>query len=135
MELTGFEYERLIVQTLVELAEQRGIKAAPLARTAWPEYVDGATKWRKIRNGDPPQELAVRDAHDLAKVMNISMVELCGLVAGKELNLAHTGSPTPDETPKTPRANFLEIPPARRGRQKKEAPNPASPTERLSLCK
>ena len=87
MAISGYEYERLIVQTLVELSERRHIKAAPLARSAWPEHADGATKWRKIRNSEPPQELSVRDAYALAKALGVSMVELCGLVAGKELGL------------------------------------------------
>lgn len=113
MAISGYEYERLIVQTLVELSERRHIKAAPLARSAWPEHADGATKWRKIRNSEPPQELSVRDAYALAKALGVSMVELCGLVAGKELGLGVF------QTQDSP--GGVKIPPAKRGRQKRLA--------------
>ena len=52
---------------------------------AWPHRKDAGTKWRKIRNGDPPRELSVRDAYDLACAMGISITDLCGVAQTKIL--------------------------------------------------
>lgn len=84
--MNGLDFERKMVGVLVELAEKKGVKAAPLARAAWPEHKDAATKWRKIRNADPPQELSMRDAVDLANTLGISMAALCGIVEGRALD-------------------------------------------------
>ena len=84
--MNGIDFERKVVGLLVELAEKKGVKAAPLARTAWSTHKDAATKWRKIRNADPPQELTMRDAVDLANALGISMGTLCGIVEGRALD-------------------------------------------------
>ncbi|MDY0258480.1 MAG: hypothetical protein RBR41_02290 [Desulfovibrio sp.] len=83
--MNGFQFERALVELISEISLKKGIKAKPLAEKAWTQRKDAGTKWRKIRNGDPPQELSVRDAYDLACAMGVSITDLCGAVQSKAL--------------------------------------------------
>ena len=83
--MKGYEFERALVDVIIEISLKKGLKAKPLAEMAWPHRKDAGTKWRKIRNGDPPRELSVRDAYDLACAMGISITDLCGVAQTKIL--------------------------------------------------
>lgn len=85
--MNGFQFERFFVQLVSEISFEKGLKAKPLAEKAWPLLKDAGTKWRKIRNGDPPQELSMRDAYDLACAMGVSITDLCGAVQSKALKM------------------------------------------------
>lgn len=83
--MNGYQFERAFVDLVSEISLGKGIKAKPLAEKAWPHRKDAGTKWRKIRNGDPPQELTMRDAYDLACAMGVSITDLCGAIQSKAL--------------------------------------------------
>ena len=83
--MTGYDFERGFVAVVMALSAAKGLRSATLARQAWPESKDAAGKWRKIRNGNPPQELSMRDAFALAASMQVSMVDICAFVQSKEL--------------------------------------------------
>ncbi len=85
--MKGILFERAFVELVSEISLKKGIKAKPLAEKAWPNRKDAGTKWRKIRNGQPPQELSVRDAYDLAGAMGISITDLCGAAQTKMLEM------------------------------------------------
>ena len=77
------QFERTVVEIFMELSAQRGIKAAPLSRLAWPEAKDAPTKWRKIRNGSPPQDITVAEAFSLASALEVSLTDVCGIATGR----------------------------------------------------
>lgn len=81
--MNGYEFERSLVELFVEFTQKKGLKAKPLAVSAWPDRKDAGTKWRKIRNGDAPRELTVRDAYDLSLALGVSFTEMCGIVQGR----------------------------------------------------
>ena len=83
--MNGYEFERSLVELFVEFTKKKGLKAKPLAMTAWPDRKDAGTKWRKIRNGDSPRELTVRDAYDLSAALGVSFTEMCGIVQGRAI--------------------------------------------------
>ena len=89
--MNGYEFERGFVAALMALSTVKNLKSATLARQAWPDCKDAAGKWRKIRNGQPPQEFSLRDAFDIVATMELSMVDICALVQSRELAglLAH----------------------------------------------
>ena len=95
--MKGFLFERALVELVSEISLKKGIKAKPLAEKACPNRKDAGTKWRKIRNGDPPQELSVRDAYDLACAMGISITDLCGAAQTKVLGMDLTVRQQPEE--------------------------------------
>ena len=75
--MKGYEFERELVAVIVEIAARKGIKAKPLAEKAWGVNGTSAVKWRKIRNGDDPRGLMVRDAFMLAEALGESFSEIC----------------------------------------------------------
>lgn len=85
--MNGLQFERALVELIADLSTKKGLKAKPLAEIAWPHRKDAGTKWRKIRNGDAPRELSVRDAYDLACAMGVSITDLCGAVQSKALEI------------------------------------------------
>lgn len=96
---------------VVELSEKKGIKAAPLARAAWPHNKDAATKWRKIRNSDPPQELSMRDAFDLVTALGVSMTELCGITQGRAVEASISVAMPQNEKNEVQQAKNITVPP------------------------
>lgn len=81
--MKGHEFERILVETMVDIAERKGFKHQPLAIAAWKDKKDPGTKWRKIRNGTEPRGFQIDDAYDLALAMGVSFVELCGMAQGR----------------------------------------------------
>lgn len=83
--MNNYEFERKIVEVLTELIESRGLKHEPTVEAAWPDKKDPGPAWQKIRNRVPPQKLSLRDAYGLARVLDMSMSALCGIVEGRAI--------------------------------------------------
>lgn len=79
--MNGYDFERCLVETIEQLAELRGIKQEPMAKKAFPDFKSPGARWRQIRNLG--QRLAVRDAVELAEILGMSFVEVCGLAQAK----------------------------------------------------
>ena len=77
------QFERAVVGVIVDLSVLKGIKAAPLSRKAWPDAKDAPTKWRKIRNGEPPQNITLSEAFSMASALGFSLADICGMALGK----------------------------------------------------
>ena len=81
--MNALQFERAVVEVITDLATQKGVKAAPLARLAWPDAKDAPTKWRKIRNGAPPQAITVEEAFSLSVALGVSLADVCGMAKGR----------------------------------------------------
>jgi hypothetical protein len=81
--MEDIQFERAIVELLVEIIEGRDLKHDAVAKAAWPDRGAAGRTWQAIRNDDPPQKLTLRDAYGLAKELNLSMCALCGIVEGR----------------------------------------------------
>ncbi len=73
--MNNYDFERSIVSVIAEIIDSRGLKHEPLAEEAWQD----------IRNKVPPQKLTMRDAYGLARVLNLSMSAICGIVEGRAI--------------------------------------------------
>lgn len=82
------QFERAIVDLLIEIIESRDLKHDAVAKAAWPGRGAAGRTWQSIRNDDPPQKLTLRDAYGLAKELNMSMSALCGIVEGRAIENA-----------------------------------------------
>lgn len=89
--MEGYLFERAVVEVFIDISELNGVKAAPLSRHAWPDAKDAPTKWRKIRNSSPPQEMTVRDAHRMALALGVTLAEVCGMAVGRMLEGGKAG--------------------------------------------
>ena len=83
--MNNYDFERSIVSVIAEIIDSRGLKHEPLAEEAWPDKKDAGRTWQDIRNKVPPQKLTMRDAYGLARVLNLSMSAICGIVEGRAI--------------------------------------------------
>lgn len=89
--MDAFQYERIFVQVVEEIAAKKGLNGAQLARLAWPHQRAAATAWRKMRNNQKnPKRLNIEEAVLLTQAIGVSMTDVCGIVQGRmmELNLS-----------------------------------------------
>lgn len=107
--MNGINFERLFVDTVVELSKKKGIKATHLSKAAWAHNKDTATKWRKIRNGNPPQELSMRDAFDLAAALGVSMIDLCGIIQGRAVEASISSAVSQNEKDEVRQAKNITV--------------------------
>ncbi|WP_165078866.1 MULTISPECIES: hypothetical protein [unclassified Desulfovibrio] len=78
----------MFVQIISEIAAQRQINDAQLARMAWPHQKSAATAWRKMRNDDEnPKRLNIEEAVLLTQALGVSMSDVCGMVQGRLMKI------------------------------------------------
>ncbi|WP_165177529.1 hypothetical protein [Desulfovibrio sp. ZJ369] len=86
--MDAYRYERLFVQIISEIAAQKQINDAQLARMAWPHQRSAATAWRKMRNdSENPKRLNIEEAVLLTQALGISMSDVCGMVQGRLMKI------------------------------------------------
>lgn len=78
----SFEFERCFVESIIDMAEQKGWTHSELARRAFPEKGDYRRKWRDIRGTKSvkPQKLTIADAATLARCVGKEVPEVCFVV-------------------------------------------------------
>ncbi len=82
----GYNFERCLVHTIIEMAEARFKNHSDFARAVW-SGSSAVTRWRQIRNisGKRPQSLTIEDAFALAKAVGQEFPSLCFIVDQKIL--------------------------------------------------
>lgn len=86
--MDAFQYERIFVQVVEEIAAKKGLNGAQLARLAWPHQRAAATAWRKMRNNQTnPKRLNIEEAVLLTQAIGVSMTDVCGIVQGRMMEL------------------------------------------------
>ncbi|MFA7164228.1 MAG: hypothetical protein WC124_00065 [Desulfoplanes sp.] len=80
----GYNFERCLVHTVVEIAEKKFKNHSTFARYVW-SGPSAVTRWRQIRNisGKRPQSLTIADAFDLANAVGQELPSLCFIVDQK----------------------------------------------------
>lgn len=98
--MDAYKYERIFVKIITEIAAQKGINDAQLARKAWPHQKGAPTAWRKMRNDDEaPKRLNIEEAVLLTQALGISMSDVCGMVQGRLMRIDTAPQDiSPDET-------------------------------------
>lgn len=87
--MNAYQFERIFVGIITELAVQQGLNDAQLARKAWPHQKGAATAWRKMRNDEEkPKRLNLEEAFLLTQALGLSMADVCGMVQGRMLEIA-----------------------------------------------
>lgn len=100
--MDAYRYERLFVQIISEIAAQKQINDAQLARMAWPHQRSAATAWRKMRNDDEnPKRLNIEEAVLLTQALGVSMSDVCGMVQGRLMKIDSPAELPPSEKGKT----------------------------------
>lgn len=100
--MDAYRYERLFVQIISEIAAQKQINDAQLARMAWPHQRSAATAWRKMRNDDEnPKRLNIEEAVLLTQALGVSMSDVCGMVQGRLMKIDVPAELPPSENAQT----------------------------------
>lgn len=92
-DMDAFQFERIFVQVVEEIARKKGLNASQLARAAWPHQKAGAAAWRKMRNNqEKPKRLNIEEAVLLTQAIGMSMADVCGIVQARILQMTDSAS-------------------------------------------